>query len=369
MYINPNNHEELTNILSAQKLKKKDVFCLYIAEKNSLNLDLLFKGLNERNIPFMGGVFPAVINEDKKYEEGIVISILENVDSIHIVEGLDSNTIEIPDFHLDGEKKYCALTYVDGLSQNIALFLNNLYDTYGSKISYLGGGAGSLSFVQKPCVFSNEGFFEGAALITLIETSTALGVSHGWDRVKGPLVVTKSNKNVIEEINWQPAFAVYKDLVEEDSGQEIRMDNFFDISKGYPFGMHKDYAEQVVRDPIAVNEGNALICVGEVPENTVMDLLRGDNNHLILAAEKATQECCNYDLKQYNNCIIVDCISRAIFMEDEFEKELQMVGASLKNKFTNVEISGALTLGEISSYGNGYLEFFNKTIVIGLLYE
>jgi len=30
---------------------------------------------------------------------------------------------------------------------------------------------------------------------------------------------------------------------------------------------------------------------------------------------------------------------------------------------------GMLTLGEISSYGEEFLEFFNKTIVVGILYE
>ena len=28
-------------------------------------------------------------------------------------------------------------------------------------------------------------------------------------------------------------------------------------------------------------------------------------------------------------------------------------------------MDGILSLGEISSYGDGYLEFFNKTIVVG----
>ena len=70
-------------------------------------------------------------------------------------------------------------------------------------------------------------------------------------------------------------------------------------------------------------------------------------------------------MKEVNNVLIVDCISRVLFLEDKFEEELNNVSSAIKKDFSDAEISGALTLGEISSY-NGYLEFLNKTLVVGL---
>ena len=64
--------------------------------------------------------------------------------------------------------------------------------------------------------------------------------------------------------------------------------------------------------------------------------------------------------------IIIDCISRILFLEDEFQIELNEIIKVLRAKHNNISISGALTLGEISSYGKGYLEFYNKTCVVGL---
>ena len=52
--------------------------------------------------------------------------------------------------------------------------------------------------------------------------------------------------------------------------------------------------------------------------------------------------------------------------QERLEQELQSVRAGLGG---SVPLYGALTLGEIASYGQGYLEFFNKTIVVNSLYE
>ena len=56
----------------------------------------------------------------------------------------------------------------------------------------------------------------------------------------------------------------------------------------------------------------------------------------------------------------IDCISRVLFMEDNFKKELEAVSDGV---FT----FGALTIGEIASMGDAYLEFYNKTAVVAVL--
>jgi hypothetical protein len=178
----------------------------------------------------------------------------------------------------------------------------------------------------------------------------------------GPLVVTKAEGNVIKQLNWQEALKVYGETIAADCGQIIRTDNFFDIAKGYPFGMIREQDEDVVRDPIACNDQGELICVGEVPSNSVLYILKGDKDLLLQASAQAHYDSLSavgVNHLEEGLSLVMDCISRNLYLEDRFVEEL----ASLRLK-GNAAI-GALTLGEIASYGLGALEFFNKTIVIG----
>jgi len=104
-----------------------------------------------------------------------------------------------------------------------------------------------------------------------------------------------------------------------------------------------------------------------VPENTVLDILKGKSKSLINAAKLAATDSSKLSGK-VKNTLIIDCISRVLFLEDDFSKELIEVKKAIKSIDSNIIPEGVLTLGEISSQ-EGYLEFYNKTIVIGLLYE
>ncbi|MFN2343877.1 MAG: hypothetical protein ABR542_10995, partial [Desulfonatronovibrio sp.] len=61
-----------------------------------------------------------------------------------------------------------------------------------------------------------------------------------------------------------------------------------------------------------------------------------------------------------SSMILIDCISRVLFMENDFSMELSAVD-------DRALTFGALTLGEIANTGDSYLEFYNKTAVVGVL--
>ena len=65
--------------------------------------------------------------------------------------------------------------------------------------------------------------------------------------------------------------------------------------------------------------------------------------------------------KGHKTTFFIDCISRVLFLEGDFEQELQAVSRS------GIPLIGALTLGEIANSRNDYLEFYNKTSVVGVL--
>ena len=123
--------------------------------------------------------------------------------------------------------------------------------------------------------------------------------------------------------------------------------------------------EMVVRDPIAV-DGNGLVCVGEVPLNSLVYILKGNKDSLIAGAvyarelaESIYQQVVD-DKNKKPITLIMDCVSRVLFLQSNFKKELEKV-------YTGYPLLGALTIGEIANTGRNYLEFYNKTSVIGYL--
>lgn len=97
------------------------------------------------------------------------------------------------------------------------------------------------------------------------------------------------------------------------------------MAKGYPFGNLKDYEECIVRDPIEVGGNGELICVGEVPENSVLEVLKGNPASLISAAGEAATDCLEVKGKEIAGAFLFDCISRVLFLEDDFPLELKEV--------------------------------------------
>ncbi len=61
--------------------------------------------------------------------------------------------------------------------------------------------------------------------------------------------------------------------------------------------------------------------------------------------------------------LLIDYISRVLFLENDFDKEIAEVFQE------NMQLIGALPLGEISNSGKDYLELYNKTCVVGILGE
>lgn len=364
MLITSSNPVEVAEIIS-NYIDKSNSALISVGEHTDLDINQLIQNLNEKNVSFIGGLFPKIIHNNSIFNQGIVVNTLKDVEAIFLLKNISSKTFTIPKINFKTQNDYSLITYVDGLTSNIANYLGELYENYGMQTNYFGGGAGSLTLQQKPCVFNNGGFFQDAAVVCITKRTLSIGVRHGWNKVDGPFIVTKASGNVIKEINWKTPFEIYKSVVEAHSGKIFTEDNFFDIAKGYPFGIVKDNAECVVRDPLSVNEHGELICVGELEDNTLVDILHGNENSLIEAAKKATEDSVNLSEKP-SKAIIIDCISRILFLEDNFNKELDVISNTLKNKYPEISIAGALTLGEISSNGDGFLEFYNKTVVVGL---
>ena len=349
-----------------------EILFIMLGEESSKEVPKIIATLNKAEISFIGGIFPGIIYDEQRYEKGAIVARLPVIGKPQLVTGLDSADFRLPDLKniTDGfDKKYTAMILADGLTGNIDVFLNSLFNELADSVNYFGGGAGSITLKQQPCIFTDKGLFQDAAVVTFLRLQSHLGVHHGWERVMGPIVATKTDKNKIIELNWENAFEVYKEIVEKDADEVITGPNFFEIAKEYPFGMIKEYTEPVVRDLVAVGDNGELICVGNVPENSVLDILKGDAASLVEAAGQAADDCKPAKGKKITHSFIIDCISRVLFLGEKFSCELEEVKTKTIEIARDVVPVGMLTLGEISCYGEGFLEFFNKTIVVVMLHD
>ena len=372
MYLPTAEPNEIVAAIKRHEIGPEEIVFILLGEKNKPDIEQLVAQLNQHDIEFVGAMFPALIYDEQKYEEGAIISVWPVVEKPFLVTGLNNDQIEFPDFDeigSDDNKKYTAMVFVDGLTSNIASFLAQMFNRFGDSVNYFGGGAGSLSLQQEPCVFTPAGAFQDAAVVTFVPLEISLRVKHGWQKLLGPMVATKTHKNKIIELDWRNAFEVYQEVVEADSGTNLTKEDFFNLAKGYPFGIYKDGVEDRVLDPIIATESGELVCLIDVSENVALNMLKGDRAELVRAAGQAADHRQNLAGRQLRHSLIVDCISRVLFLEEDFDKELAEVRQNITlSGCTNVP-EGILTLGEISSDGQGVLEFYNKTIVVGMLYE
>jgi hypothetical protein len=336
---------------------------VFIAENSASEATALIDLLNQNGINFFGGIYPTIIQDTNNYHEGISIIELPYVKQVLRFSLTDPSSFkEISNL----EEIKTAILLIDGMVSETDSLLRKIYNLLNNTINLVGGGAGFMTLQQKPCIFTNEGIFQDGAVLALMENTSKIGVKHGWEVFAGPFIATSTEKNVIKELNWRPAFEVYKEVIEANSKNNFDDNNFIDIAKIFPFGIYKEGAEFVVRDPIAVNDSGEIICISEVPENSTLQILTGDPERLLAAAKEVAIQTFNTD-KNAQCLMVFDCITRVMYLDDHFEDELKAMQEVYEEK--TCKIRGVSTLGEIASSGMGFVDFYNKTIVASSLYN
>jgi hypothetical protein len=328
--------------------------------------------LQTARVPVLGGIFPQIIYRQRNYSHGFVLVGLSQEIQWQQVDHLSDDAADY-DLPLEAcaerwdsiEGDATLMVLVDGLASRIAALIESLFVNFGLVHNFIGGGAGSLSFERKPCLLTPKGLVQDAALLIRLPLRSGVGVAHGWQPVSDPMKVTDSQRNQVYTLDGQAAFEQYRQRIEARSDYRFTEDNFFDIAKSYPLGVVKLGTEMIVRDPLMRTEdGKGMVCVGEVPEGCTVRLLNGTAEDLIAAARQAdrlAQQSWQQQSKAAPEAaLFIDCISRVLFLGDRITEELEQVASGLP-------VFGALTLGEIANTGRDYLEFYNKTAVLGLL--
>ena len=369
MYLEKSTIDSILETIDTLQVKQNEVVLILLSELDLPDMDLLIQQLNDKKVAFFGGVFPGLIIGNQMFSTGCILKKFKAIVMPFCLSGIGQVQVsDFPDYKTPEEfRNGTALVLLDGLAPNIYAFLGKLNELLGGECGFIGGGAGFMSLQPQKCVFCEEGFKQNAAVVCIIEKKVNLGIRHGWEHFAGPMVATQVEDNTIKQLNWRNAIDVYNEIVSVDCGTTLNQDNFGKIAQGYPFGILRENEDDIVRDPIALNGDGSIECIGEVPPNTVLHVLKGRPAALLEATKQAMRDCGSSESQPINasETLIVDCITRALFLENQFIEEMNIIRNSLQISSPDQEPYGVLSLGEISSYGDGMLELFNKTIVVG----
>jgi len=330
-------------------------------DENGFSKETLDPILTACNVPIIGGIFPAIVHKNKQYNQGTILLGLENAFDVTILENISKQR----DYDDVIEKKVGTLAegintmflFFDGISNNIDNIIQALFNNYGLTINYVGGSAAGKDFQKKPILFSNQGLLEDAALIATTFAQSTIGVKHGWEPINDTLhQITKSSGNIIYEIDYMPAFTVYKEAVESYTKQHIDKEAFFETARSYPLGINRLTGDRIVRIAMGTDD-DSLICTGDVNENAYIQILHADDVQLISAAKEASHLSHN---AQYQKSfkLYIGCLARLLVLGENFYKELDSI-------YEEGELLiGALSIGEIANNKDHYLELYNSTAVI-----
>lgn len=337
------------DIFLEKNKNKSTQYVLYIANKTSFDITKI----QSHSLNVFGAFFPQIIYKNNLYDEGfIAFELDETMQAFRIssIENTDFENINLK----DAKSVICLL---DGFSALNESFLPKLYGKVNLHTNIIGAGAGSITKPIEGALFSSDGFFNDGAILVKLDTKMDIGVRHGWEYLAGPFVATKSVQNRLCTIDYKDAFTLYAEVVKEDCGIEITSENYVEVTKSYPFGIVKYEGEQIVRDPIKYEDGN-LVLVGEIKENSIINILKGNTENLLKAAKIASQEAL---INNSQTILLFDCVSRVSFLGDRFDEELEIIAQYSKSQ----NIVGAISLGEIANRGKKFIHFYNKTCVVG----
>lgn len=363
-YISSSDQSVLEDQISSMVSNEKITAVIILASENVVQNENQFSEyLQNQTKPLVGGLFPGLIIKNKLCKNGALIvgveRCVETVTLPFFSEYVDERLLPFSEQLKDD----CLLMmFFDGLSTGVEEFKEGLFYNLGLSYQYFGGGTGKSDFSRGHTVISNEGLLMDAAVILAVPLNVGIGVAHGWHPVTDEIKVSKAEKNIVYELNGKPALEVYLDAIRELVGERMTPEKFHDVSKRFPFGIAKMSSDMVVRDPIDFTEDKGIVCVGEIPNGSFVHILSGSVRSLVNGAMHAK----NVALEHYNQkthapgfYMMVDCISRYLFLEDAYEIEVDAMDVS--------ELYGVLSLGEIANTGDSYLELYNKTVVLCIM--
>lgn len=257
------------------------------------------------------------------------------------------------------------LVFSDGLNVNGADLVRGLRNIL-PKTSITGGLAADGSDFNKTFVIANN-FIDDKIIVGLGLYGDHLKIGYsskgGWDSFGIDRLVTKSDKNVLYELDGQPALELYKSFL-GDNAKNLPSSGLL-----FPLSMRvNDHDQPVVRTILSVDEKNqSLTFAGNIPKGAYVRLMKANVDRLIVGAEDSAKNAFKATKENAELAILISCVGRRLVLKQLVEEEVEVVQEIVGEQ---PKITGFYSYGEIAPFGEfSPCELHNQTMTITTLSE
>ncbi|MGC6429549.1 MAG: FIST signal transduction protein [Jejuia sp.] len=253
----------------------------------------------------------------------------------------------------------------DGLNVNGADLVNGLKQE-APNVTITGGLAADGADFNKTFVVDGDEILDKTVLgLGFYGDSLKVGCSSkgGWDSFGIDRLVTKSDKNVLYELDGKPALEIYKSFLGSEAANLPSSGLLFPLSL-----RTTEDSKPVVRTILGVSEEDqSLTFAGNIPQGAYVRLMKANIDRLILGAEDSAHLAKKEIQEESQLAILISCVGRRLVLKQLVEEEIEVVKDVVGER---PSITGFYSYGEIAPFGEfSPCELHNQTMTITTLAE
>ena len=257
----------------------------------------------------------------------------------------------------------------EGLGVNGSAVAAGLVQGTSGRVMISGGLAGDGDRFERTWVLGNQGLRGGHAVAVGL-AGPKLVVRHGsgggWDPFGPVRRITRSEGNVLYELDGQPALELYRRYLGD------RADGLPATALLFPLAITAPGApeRELVRTVLSVDTATqSMTFAGDVPQGSTAQLMHSSLDRIVEGAEVAVEATCAGGAGPDGDpvlAIAVSCVGRRLVLGRRTEDELEAVLSGLP---TGSELVGFYSYGELSPVAAGSCDLHNQTMTITTIGE
>lgn len=255
----------------------------------------------------------------------------------------------------------------DGLHVNGSALVQGLSSSLPEHVVITGGLAGDGDRFAQTWVYCGHELLQ-SHVAAVGFYGDAISITHGsrggWDVLGPNREVTRSQDNVLYELDGQPALQLYKKYLGELA------EGLPSTGLLFPLAIQNDEEidGKTVRTILAVDEDQQSITfAGDIPEGSYVQLMHANFDRLIDGASKAAEDALqNKPADSPHLNIAISCVGRRLVLGQRAEEEIEATDEALPE---NTRQIGFYSYGEISPLASGRCDLHNQTMTLTLISE